>query len=417
MRGLPRVAGLIFLVALGVRLTLLYGFHRYGHGSSECMGIAQSLARGRGFADPYSIPTGPTAHCAPLYPAMSAPFFKLFGQTERADVARFTFNATAAAAGYALLPSIAQALGMGWSVGAIAALIGAVVPLHYWPECVDDFENSWTALFVEIAVLWLARRLKSPPGGAGSAVRAGLLWGVGLLLAPTVITVLAGALGLLAWKRRLGVRWAAVLAATMVAVLAPWTIRNYERLGGLTFVRDNFGLEFFVSNQDAATPVFERNAARGYWKAAHPHASVSAAEELNSIGELAFNRRRLRQALEWIYAHPGHFATLTAGRVFYFWFPSLPRFQAAAWAVTVVAGLGWLLLFVQNRFAAVVLATVAVGYSLTFCLIQNTLRYQHPVWWALLLLAVCAFRGLGYTKRLRSTPNAIEHPLPFRPQS
>jgi hypothetical protein len=401
-----RVSVFLFVMALSLRLTLLFGFHRYGHGNSECMGIARSLASGHGFADPYSIPTGPTAHCAPVYPAMSAPLFALFGETERIDVARFALNSTAAAAGYALMPAIAEGLGMGWPAGAVAALIGAVVPLHYWPECVDDFENSWSALFLEIAVLWLLRRLKSPPGGAVSAVRAGLLWGAGLLLAPTVITVLAASLGLLAWKRRLTARWTAVLFATLLVVLAPWTIRNYVQLGGLTFVRDNFGLELFISNQDEATPVFDRNAARGYWKRAHPHASISAAEELNSVGELAFNRRRLRQAVAWIRSHPRRFLSLTAGRVFYFWFPSLPRFQGIVWTITALAALGWLQLFFQNRFAAIVLATVALAYSSTFLLIQVTLRYQHPIWWALLLCAAWPAAALGYTKRLRSTPDA-----------
>jgi hypothetical protein len=164
-------------------------------------------------------------------------------------------------------------------------------------------------------------------------------------------------------------------------------VRNSSRLGGLCFVRDNMGLELFVSNQDGASAVAEENYGKPYWTTAHPHSSVAAAMELRRLGELAFERQKLHQALDWIRNHPGRFVSLTIRHMFRFWFPAVPRYTWAFWTVTILAGIGWLLLLAHARQAAIVLGVVLAGYSAFFSLIQNTLRYQHPIWWVLVLLA------------------------------
>jgi hypothetical protein len=103
----------IFLLAAAVRLTLVFGFHHYEIGRPEPIRIAISLASKGAFADPYAIPTGPTAHTPPLYPALIAPLYAFWGDACPADFARFALNALAASAEYALLPLVASALGLG----------------------------------------------------------------------------------------------------------------------------------------------------------------------------------------------------------------------------------------------------------------------------------------------------------------
>lgn len=64
----------VFLLASGVRLV------RYQHWPGTCIGngrneivrIAASLNEKGAFADPYMIPTGPTAHHAPVFPLLLA---------------------------------------------------------------------------------------------------------------------------------------------------------------------------------------------------------------------------------------------------------------------------------------------------------------------------------------------------------
>ena len=61
----------IFCLALTVRLLLAALTYGPGHVyNGEAERIAKSIALKGEFSDPYAIPTGPTAHCGPFYPAL-----------------------------------------------------------------------------------------------------------------------------------------------------------------------------------------------------------------------------------------------------------------------------------------------------------------------------------------------------------
>jgi len=140
-RGLRRTALALYLLAALVRLTLLFGFGRYEIARPEPVRIAVSLARNGTFADPYLIPTGPTAHAPPSYPFLIAPIYRILGDTPSADMVRLWLSVLTGSAEYALLPYASASLGMGAVVGALAGLAGAVIPLHYWPESMGEFES------------------------------------------------------------------------------------------------------------------------------------------------------------------------------------------------------------------------------------------------------------------------------------
>jgi hypothetical protein len=384
------MSGIILLLALGVRLTLLFGFQRYEVGRPEPIRIAISLAQHGSFANPYAIPTGPTAHTAPLYPMLIAPLYAIWGNTHRADLARFALNALAAACEYALLPAVAMALGLGLWPGVLAGLGGALIPLHYWVECMGDFETTWTALFLEVATILFARFVRAPRGDSKSALRAGCFWGAGLLLAPVLLPVLMGFLVIGAWKWRPGAgaacRWLGVFSAGLAMMMTPWLVRNAVQLGGVFFIRDDLGLELFVSNHDGASADAEVNYGKPYWATAHPFSSAAVAGELLRMGEGAFERRKLGEALEWIRGHPREFRALTAARARAFWFPAVPRFLWLLWTATAAGLAAFLFLARDARFAAVVLGSILVGYAAIFLVVQGMLRYQHPLWWIEVLL-------------------------------
>jgi len=78
---------LMFAIALAIRLIVvgfLYpeqmqarrGFWPFGY---EIGRVARSLAEGRGYSSPLFSDTGPTAWAAPIYPAILAAVFKVFG--------------------------------------------------------------------------------------------------------------------------------------------------------------------------------------------------------------------------------------------------------------------------------------------------------------------------------------------------
>jgi hypothetical protein len=66
--------------------------------------------------------------------------------------------------------------------------------------------------------------------------------------------------------------------------------------------------------------------------------------------------------------------------------PRVARFRWAflAAALGALASLVWL--YRRSKFAAVTLATILIGYSAIYYLVQNTLRYEHPLWWIQVVL-------------------------------
>ena len=91
IRSPARAFVLIFLLSFVVRAALLVSwtdsrkhFYRLGSGIEDR--VALSLLRTREFADPYMIPTGPTAHPPPLWPVILALIYYAFGMTATAGV-------------------------------------------------------------------------------------------------------------------------------------------------------------------------------------------------------------------------------------------------------------------------------------------------------------------------------------------
>ena len=73
---------LIFLLGFSIRLFFLTQASERAilpHDRWEDTAIATSLVERGEFADPYMIPTGPTAHLPPLVPGILALFWSLFG--------------------------------------------------------------------------------------------------------------------------------------------------------------------------------------------------------------------------------------------------------------------------------------------------------------------------------------------------
>lgn len=392
-----RLSCLIFICAAALRLTLVFGFDHYQIGRPEPIRIAISLAEHGTFADPYAIPTGPTAHSPPLYPAMIAPLYRIWGNTLRADFARFVLNTIAASVEYALLPWVAMALGLGVWPGILAGFGGALLPLHGWAECVGDFEATWVALFLEIATICFARFLSQPRFDLKSAIGWGTFWGAGFLLSPVLLPVLIGFAAIAVWKLcpsfASSARWATGFAVATAVILTPWTIRNYTQLHGVFFVRDNIGLELFVSNHDDATPHSDDNFARDYFRAEHPHMSITASRELIRIGEVPFHQRKFAQGIQWIRGHPSAFLSLSAARIIEFWFPSVPKYRWLIWTAVILGFLGLIAMARSRSLAALILAAAMAGYSAIYSVVANTMRYEHPLWW----IQVLAIGWLTYS--------------------
>ena len=81
---MPRACLLVFLVHVGVQglaLTRVPVEWVRPHARFEVTAVAMSLYEREAFADPYCLPTGPTAHMPPFHPALMAATYALLGPT------------------------------------------------------------------------------------------------------------------------------------------------------------------------------------------------------------------------------------------------------------------------------------------------------------------------------------------------
>ena len=179
-------------------------------------------------------------------------------------------------------------------------------------------------------------------------------------------------------------------------MMAPWTFRNLTTLGGLFPVRDDLGLELYVSYNDCAPYGFRESMRRGCIQGFHPNSSAKEALAVHALGEYRYNQDRFRKALLWIRLHPAKAAGLTAERIWFFWFPSEDGMQGyrqqrirmlALHALTLASFLGLYLSLERRLVSAEFLLFWVAIFPLIYYFVQFEYRYRYPILWVTWLLA------------------------------
>lgn len=394
MRRYPLV---IFVVALVVRIGLLAspmvprewvlaGAH------VEVEKVARSLVSAGRYADPYIIPTGPTAHPLPIHTGLLAIIYLALGVTPAAAYARSLAGIVACASAFAVLPWLSRRLGLGTSTGVAAGLFAAVVPLQGTDDILGWLWNEAMAALA-LAALMVAFVSRWQSAGRLSAARSAALGagaGVAFHLAPPLLPVVAGYVAFEAWWIRGRRKWAWLLAMVCGALLAcvPWGWRLYRTFDEAIFIRSNFGLELRIGNHDGAQADIWATAAGP--RRLHPGNNPEEALLVRQQGEAAYMSRVRDEAVAWIRAHPAEFVRLTASRAWHVWFgpPARPLEALPVMAVTVLALLGLRRalprLAVPQRAAIIV---PLVAYPLVYYLVGYVPRYLFPISGLLLVLA------------------------------
>jgi 4-amino-4-deoxy-L-arabinose transferase-like glycosyltransferase len=383
------VVHLAALVLLRIHLTIAF---------AEMEKIARSLAENGTFANPFKIPTGPTAHHAPVYPLLLSLIFRAFGYGTAAAYAVAVMNICFAALQCALLPVLADVARIHRVVGVTAGLFGALVPFRIRREI--RWETTLSALLIVVLVILTTHWWQTSRPSRSHTFLLGLAWGAGMLNSPVLLPVFLLLLlffGVSAWMRKQR-QWqltVALAALGMAVAVSPWAIRNYRALGGFVFVRSNFGLELSISFNPEAHALFADNLSIGYpnnyYHLHHPWASEENAEQVRQIGELAYNRQCLRQGITWIRADPRRFAKLILERAVFYWFMPMETQPLKAlllipWTLLAAAGL-WLALRRHPALGSILLC-LWVGYPLVYYIVQSDARYRYPIDWTFALLAV-----------------------------
>jgi hypothetical protein len=405
----------IFLIAFVVRLAILIHFRGDILNVGEEPKIAYALISIGQFANPYAVPTGPTAHSTPFFPLLLAGVYKLLGTGLTGQFGRCLLVVSGYSLLFALYPTFATAFNFPFEAGLIGGFFSALLPVRRSFEVFRGWEESYAGVALAFILLFTLRRYQSGDRSPKTAVLLGLCWGVSMYIGFSTFAVLAGVLlvDVLIHRTLRVVLDAAIIMIVTFAVMTPWLLRNHHVLHGWTLMRSNFGMELLLANHDnsraSAELYYDDPAAMAaFW---HPGKSAAEATLLGQMGEIAYSRRCTHLAIAWISAHPGLFAWLTVERFAFFWLGPINHLPE-----TLVTGtysvLGLLgLAFIRKRVGTLqfqLWCTTFFCYPLMYYIMVHTTRYRVPIDWMIWLSAGLLLYVVLEKKLLlqRRTPDA-----------
>lgn len=412
-----RWASLISLsiaLAVGVLASIMFASVNRAPGETGLAAIG--LLQTGSLANPYFLPTGPTAHVSPLNGGLIAAIYAVFGINS--DLSRIVLGLAACAAYLACtMMTISFCNRYRTSALVMVLLVTCLLPFTLFENVVGwrQWDQPYAALLL-MAGFWIC--MSEPLQSPRSAIRRlpndivlGGLAGLACLTSPSVVPALLVGWAITLWRQigRSGSAFRIFRSlALMVILVFPWGLRNKADLGAWIFTRSNFGLELAVGNNDTATgrsPLDER---------IHPHDSEAAARRVQEIGEVGYMAEMSNQASDWIVRHPGRFIALTLTRLrlilmpppdFVGWLP-----LGAAW----VSGLALVAfnLAKLTAIAATIIRRDRVLMWLTFCFLPLLpyaathvgLRYLYPVFFPSLCLIATFIDQVSRRTRSAGSP-------------
>ena len=379
--------------------------------------VARALATGYGYSDPFVGHTGPTAWVPPLYPLLLAAVFKVAGvYTALSAWIILTINSVFSAATALFIYEIAARC-YNRKVAVWSAWLWALYPaamqyaVHWvWEMSLTAFLFTWTlALALRTRGIGESQTNETRPT-TPQWLLFGLLWGLIALSNSTLllflpicgIWILLGAHPLAA-----GLKNAGLVALIFLAILAPWTIRNFRVFHILIPLRDNLGAELEAGSGPgsngfpliATLPLVARDPQTMLYK---------------SLGEIRYVQLQGTKGKAFIAAHPAHYALISLKRFYFFWV-SVPHpnehfafnefFRELNYCFLSITGLLGLALSLKNRAPAAGLFAWAFALlPLTYYLITANARFRSPLEPLIAIFSVYLFQSAA--PRKSKTPAA-----------
>lgn len=374
--------------------------------------VGRSLAVGKGFSSPFPPDTGATAWLGPVYPAIIAATFKVFGLfTASSAIVLLALNSLFSALTCIPVFFIARRT-LGERQARWATWMWALFPYAIYLSAGRIWENALSTLLLTV-MMWYTLVLEER-GSALLWAGSGALWAVAALTNPGICALLIPFGLWIAWRRsKRGEQWfrnAAVGAIVFIALITPWEMRNARAFHQLVPLRDNFWMEMRVGNTGDLSDIYPD------W--AHPGRSPSELQTYQRMGETTYLGHMRDVAVGFIRQHPGTFLSLTARRFLYTWtgfwstdpvyvknqplqFPNM--FFCTAVTVLAFFGLRWMW---RRRRQWVAPYSIALGFfPLIYYITHPGIEYRHPIDPLIVILAAGAV--VGWRER-RAGPSRIE---------
>jgi uncharacterized membrane protein YhdT len=380
--NLPHALGLVRLYRYvppfdGRDLSLL------DHLGGEHRAIAEALAAGRGFADPFHDRTGPTAWMAPVLPAFQAILLKLGGINLAVIVVTFLQNATLIFTGWLVLRAAARC---DWPHAPVVALaLYFATTWTYFASCYQFTHDAWLVMLLLDTLVYLADRLWARTIAPRTAIVWGLLGGVASLSSPALGPVWLALTAILGRSSR-QVRPFLVSALVATAVLIPWVARNAVVFGRFIPVKSNLPFEIYQSNALEPTGVLRDETGN-----THPfRARGTERARYAKIGEMAYLDEYRAKAGDVIRRDPMGYLVrvknrLLAATLVYYPFSSVEG-KRAIWVRSLIWSLPFIGLVVvvlsgrsANDHRARIALVVFVTYLTPYVLVAYYRRYALPI--------------------------------------
>jgi hypothetical protein len=253
--------------------------------------LGRALSRGAEY-----VVSRDRAFWPPGLPLTLAPTMRLFGTHQWVpainNIVLFALTAVL------LFKLVSRVSGRPW--GALAVALAAAWPNWIFLSGLASKELLFAALLLAAVSLHTGPSTNMAKAGA-----VGVLTGAMALTQPSA-QMLPLVFVFIDWVRRLRggliARRAAVLIAAMIAVVAPWTLRNYAVLHHFVPVSDNGGITLWVGNNPDASGQF-----------------VPVPNRLAQLPELDRARIGRAEAVAWMRAHPARVAELALRKQVLFW--------------------------------------------------------------------------------------------------
>ena len=400
---------LIVLSAFAIRLIVVCFTYRdlpdadkfYEQFGWEMGWVARALASGHGFSSPYWPWSGPTAMQPPLYPTLLSLVFRLFGiYSLTSGFVILSLNSLMSS--LTCIPLYFSAkYSLGKRAGIVAASIWAFYPFAIYFSAARVWEYSLTGLLFTTSFC-IAQRIHTS-SNAFAWLGWGALCGLTAMSNPSTLSTVPFLCLLALYKVRLAGRpWLLKGVLAAVAVLAPWTVRNYRALGILCPVRDNFWLEVYDDNGGDASldPDF-----------AHPASNPVEMHKFLTMGEPAFLREKHDLAIAALTQHPDFFVHKTLRRIFYYWTgfwslslkelheqPYEPGNIFYCMCITLLMLRGLRRFWQFNRAALLPYLVLICIFPITYYVTHPLMDYRQPIEPAILVLVVA---GVMPWRRLR----------------
>lgn len=367
--------------------------------------LARSLATGHGFSGPLFENTGPTAFLTPIYPAMVAGVFKVFGiYTKTSAFVLLIWQALISALTCVPIFFFARK-SFGEKVAIWSAWAWAFFPYGiYFP--VERIWSTWFSTLL-LCVLFLMALSMDRDTKIWGWIGFGALFGFNALLDPVVMSVLPP---LLAWmcyrlyrQRADWVRPASIVVLALIVCVSPWFVRNYRVFHKFVPFRDTMGMELWIGN----------NGDTFHWRPTQigPWHNPQDWQQYQQLGELAYMDRDKHWAVDYIKTHPGFFVVTTVRRIVYLWtgFWSFNREYLAqepfdipniffSTSFTLLCFLGLWQAFRDNSLHAALYAGVLLLFPTIYYVTHVEVYYRRQIDPMMLVLAVYAVSALARPK-------------------